>query len=123
MLSLLKSSGRCLFPLLFLATIFIQACYSPAKINRWVDKEYKGVIDNKPRTSNYFTVKAKEQWTDDALSKSEKRKTQILPFLLFWKWKYGTSSTLNPAVPQWYLNSAIVSYANTKRLRDKLDGG
>lgn len=120
---LIHASVRPFLYSLLVYSVFLTGCYSTAKVNRWIERGYKDNMQNKPRTSNYLTVKTKEQWAEDVLSKAEKRKTQILPLLLFWKWKFGTSATLNPAVPQWYLNSAIVPYANTKRLRDKLDGG
>lgn len=120
---LLQAPARHFFCFLFACCIFFAGCYSTAKVNRWIDRGYKDDITNKPRPANYLTIKTKEQWAEDVLSKSEKRKTQILPLLLYWKWKFGTLSTLNPSVPAGYLNSAVIPYANTKRLRDKLNDG
>lgn len=47
---------------------------------------------------------------------------KLLPLLFYWKWQYGTFSTLNEAIPDATIASTILPYANVKKLKQKLNG-
>jgi hypothetical protein len=105
----------------FLFSIICSSCLTPRRIDRWIDKEYGSTASNKQRTTDYLTVKY-PQGSANILAHTEKRKMKMLPLLFYWKWEYGTVSDLNPNVPAWYFQSALLPYANAKGLRQKLNG-
>ncbi len=114
-------------PVVFLAILvfsqlIFSSCLTPRKIDKWIDQKYGTSIHNKQRNNDYITIKTPGVSQSDTVSISQKRKMKLLPALFYWKWEYGTISTLNQSVPDGYFNSAIIPYANVKSLRQKLNG-
>ena len=107
------------------STIFLflcTGCLTQRKIDRWIGAKYEPNVVNKPRQSDYISIKMPAATTSDILAKTEKRKMKMLPLLFYWKWEYGTISALNQSVPGWYFNSSVIHYANSKGLKQKLNG-
>ena len=102
--------------------ILLSSCLTPRKIDKWIDQKYRGSVSNNPRKSDYITIETKTASNSDIISQTQKRKMKLLPLLFYWKWEYGTTSTLNASIPKGYLNSAVLPYSNTKKLREKLNG-
>ncbi len=97
-------------------------CLTPRKIDRWIDQKYHVPVATKPKANDYITIKTPGASSSDIVSRTEKRKMKLLPLFFYWKWEYGTISTLNQSVAGEYFHSAIIPYANAKKLRDKLNG-
>lgn len=108
------------FVLLFLIIGF-SSCLTPRKVDRWIDAKYGSTIKSKDRSNNYISIKAASK-SSDIVARTEKRKMKLLPLLFYWKWQYGTFTTLNEAIPDATIASTILPYANAKGLRQKLNG-
>lgn len=55
-------------------------------MDKWVGQHYGTTTGNKPRTSDYLTVKALPvPMSADKLSETQKMKTKMLPLLFYWK--------------------------------------
>ena len=110
--------------LILCSVLMLTGCLTPRVADKWINKKYEGAIPKKQRNSDYITVKmpALSEVNSDILSRSEKKHMKMIPALFYWKWDYGTISTLNQNVPASYFNSTLITYANTKRLRQKLNG-
>ncbi|HEV8284850.1 MAG TPA: hypothetical protein VGQ09_11110 [Chitinophagaceae bacterium] len=108
--------------IIIFSQLVFSSCLTPRKIDKWIDKKYGNTVQNKIKNNDYITIKAPSTSQSDIVAMSQKRKAKLLPLLFYWKWEYGTTSTLNQAIPNGYFNSAILPYANIKKLRDKLNG-
>ncbi|TMI96003.1 MAG: hypothetical protein E6H06_05245 [Bacteroidetes bacterium] len=105
-----------LFPFLF----SFSSCLTPAKIDGWISEKYGSIP--KQRNVDYANLKMQGTTSGNAISETKKDKTKVLPLVLFWRLEYSQTSTLNPSVPFSYFNSSFISYANSKGLRQKLNG-
>lgn len=101
--------------------ISLTSCLTPRKIDKWIDHEYGNAIQTKAKKSDYITIVA-PQTSNDIIAKTEKKKMKLLPLLFYWKWEYGTTSTLNEKVPYNTFQQTFIPYANGKRLKEKLNG-
>lgn len=108
-------------PIFFL--IIFTGCFGPKKMNNWIASEYGESIELNRNKSNYFTINSPLITTDEKASTSTKRTKSFLPLLLYWKWDYELSGTLNPKIPINLFTSTFNTYGNSKGLRQKLDGG
>lgn len=104
-----------------LVLVIFSSCMTPKKIDRWASQHYATAIVP-PRKTDYITVKDASFSQGDPPSSTEKKKGKMLPLLFYWKWKLGTHTELNQAVPRTVFASAMIPYANSKRLKQKLDG-
>lgn len=87
----------------------------------WIE-EYEGGFTTKLKTSDYITIKTPDLPKSDVASVSEKGKSKLVPLLFYWKSERTVVSKLNPYIPVVNINSTIIQYANTKKLREKLNG-
>ena len=100
----------------------VSSCVSPKKIDKWIGDQYgEATTLNKPK-ANYFTVASPLVTADSKTSNSVKEHTKVLPLLFYWQFNYKISSTLNPKIPMNSFVSAFTSYANSKGLKQKLNG-
>lgn len=103
-------------------TIAVTSCVGPRKIDKWIGEQYgETTTANKPK-ANYFTIASPSVTTDSKTSNSVKENTKVLPLIFYWQFDYKISSTLNPKVPMNTFVSAFTSYANSKGLKQKLNG-
>ena len=102
-------------------TLSVCSCMTPKRIDKYIGQEYGNTAANKRKQSDYITVNYPKGSTE-ITSLTYKRKVKILPLLLYWKYEYGTNSTLSSNIPAWYFHSALLPYANAKGLRQKLNG-
>ncbi|MGZ5133973.1 MAG: hypothetical protein ACXWCG_02430 [Flavitalea sp.] len=109
------------YSLLLIVLISLTSCLTPRKIDKWIDHEYGNTVQTKPKKSDYITI-APPQTNNDIIAKTEKKKMKMLPLLFYWKWEYGTVSTLNEKVPHNTFQQTFIPYANGKRLKEKLNG-
>lgn len=105
----------------FLVSSMLCSCLTPRKIDKWTTAHYGTTINARMKSNDYITIKTPNT-SNDIVAKTEKRKMKLVPALFYWQWEYGTITTLNQLVPANYFSSTIVPYANTKKLKDKLNG-
>jgi hypothetical protein len=104
------------------AVVTLTSCLTPKKMDKWINKEYEGANVSKIKSSDYIVVKTDNLPQSDKISTSQKGGNSLLPAVFYWRWKYSTVSTLNPYIPLNNVSSAITQYANTKGLKQKLNG-
>lgn len=97
------------------------SCLTPKKIDGWIDGKYGSTVRPKNNNNDYITIQTAGD-ASDVVATTEKRKTKLLPALFFWKWEYGTYSTLNQAVPAATVQTALLPYLNRKGLKSRLGG-
>jgi len=82
----------------------------------------QGALAPNKKTSDYITIKTPELPKTEQASTTEKGKSKVLPLLFYWRFEWSRIPTLNPYMPFNNINSTIIQYANTKKLKDKLNG-
>ena len=101
--------------------LFLSGCFTPAKMDGWIE-EHEGGFSKKLKTSDYIIIKTPDLPQKDQASVSEKGKGKFIPALFYWKSEHTIVSSLNPYIPIGLMNSTIIQYANTKGLKQKLNG-
>jgi hypothetical protein len=106
-----------------ICSIFITSCIGPKKINKWVSKQYSESIDAKPKMQNdYLSVSSGLVSTGTAASVTTKQTKHVLPLIVYWQMDYINTCTLNPQIPVNTFTATVLTYANTKGLKQKLNG-
>jgi hypothetical protein len=109
-------------PLLILV-FFITSCIGPKKINKWVSKQYSESMDATPKMQNdYLSITSGLVSTGTAASVTTKQTKHVLPLIVYWQMDYINTCTLNPQIPVTTFTTTALSYANTKGLKQKLNG-
>lgn len=92
-------------------------------MDRLITKVYGDAPANPiKKKSDYIAVQTNLIVTDGKPSLTVKEKRKMLPLFFYWNWDYLNLITLNPNIPIASFNTTILSYANTKGLKDKLNG-
>lgn len=108
--------------IIFAFAVSLVSCSFPKKMDKWIGEQYgETVTSNKPK-ANYFTIASPLITADTKTSNSVKHPTKVLPLFFYWQFNYKVSSTLNPKVPMNSFVSSFTSYANSKGLKQKLNG-
>lgn len=105
----------------FALLLFTSGCLTAKKMDGWIE-EYEGGFTTKLKTSDYITVVTPELPKSDLSSVSQKGKYKLVPAIFYWKSERSVVSSLNPYIPVVNINSTILQYANTKKLKEKLNG-
>jgi hypothetical protein len=119
-----SSTAKCVATFISILVFFLvtfSGCLTPARVDGWISEKYGGAIP-KPRNNDYIGFKILANSPGAPLSQTVKDKTKVLPLLFYWRIEYSLTSTLNPSVPFSYFNSSLISYANSKGLKQKLNG-
>lgn len=112
-----------LLPALVVLPFLFSSCLGPAKINKWVDNHYGESWKAPAKTkTDYLTVTSPLVTTDTKASETKKEVKNFLPLLVYWQFDYRNTCTLNPKIPVNNFRSAVQAYANSKGLKQKLDG-
>lgn len=102
--------------------ILFAACIGPKKADKWIATKYgENVSLNKPR-ADYYTLSSPLITSDEKASTTVKNGTKTLPLLIYWRFDYSITSTLNPKILINQFTSAFTTYANSKQLKQKLNG-
>lgn len=104
-----------------LIAVVFSGCLTTKKMDGFIE-EYEGGFTTKLKTSDYITVSAPELPKTDVASTTVKGKNKVLPLLVYWRFEWSRVPTLNPYIPVANINSTILQYANTKKLKEKLHG-
>ncbi|MBS1917309.1 MAG: hypothetical protein JST87_13610 [Bacteroidetes bacterium] len=107
----------------FSLTIFFSSCLGPKKINKWVARHYDPSSMQLPKKKiDYLTVTTSLTGADIKMSETEKKTSGLVPLLFYWQYDYKNTCTLNPKIPVANFTSTVISYANSKGLKHKLNG-
>ena len=109
-------------PVILLPLVFFTSCLGPKKMNKWIASEYGETVDINKNKSDYITVTSPLINDDPHASKGMQKTTAFLPLIFYWKVNYHVSETLNPRIPVNVFTTTFTNYANSKGLRQKLDG-
>lgn len=107
--------------LLFSSSFIFQSCLTGAKVDKWISEEYSTPA-KKTKPSDFMTVALADTNRIDGTSFTIRDKSKVLPLLLYWRLQGSLTSTLNSSIPFGYFNQTISSYANSKGLKQKLNG-
>lgn len=109
---------------IFLIVVVIAAgCINEKKMNKYVVNKYGETITTKKIKNDYISITS-PLLTDNAIpSESLKKTKKVIPLILYLRIYYQTSCTLNPKIPINQYSSALATYANSKGLKQKLNGG
>ncbi|MDZ4793846.1 MAG: hypothetical protein SGI83_06165 [Bacteroidota bacterium] len=118
-----RSYNKFTVALFFILLITTTGCISEKKMNRYVTSRYGKNIDLKKIKSDYITITSPLNTESTVPSQSVKKTKKVLPFIIYIRIYYQTSCTLNPRIPINQFSTAFSSYANTKKLNGKLNGG
>jgi len=112
-----------LLPFIAIVTIFFTSCLGPKKVNKWADAKYGDNLKTTPKTkSDYLTITSPFTTRDSQASTDSKETKNVLPLLFYWQFDYVNTCELNPKIPVNTLITTIPAYANSKGLKQKLNG-
>lgn len=104
-------------------TTFLSGCLGPKKIDQWADNHYGESVNVPPKMkSDYISITSGLITDDPKASSTAKQTKNLLPLIFYWQLDYMTTCTLNPKIPINTFRSTVQSYANSKGLRQKLNG-
>jgi hypothetical protein len=109
--------------ILFAFSVGLSGCLGPATINKWVDKQY-GDVSTVPSKAkeDFLTVTSPLATSDLKNSVTKKEVKNFLPLVIYWRYDYRNTCTLNPNIPITAFRTAALAYAKSKGLRQKLAG-
>jgi len=99
------------------------SCSAPRKVNTWAADKYNTTLNSQPQIKDdYFSVSSKLAINDQQPSTTVKESKGLLPLIFYWRGHYVNTVTLNPKIPINTFTIAFQSYANSKQLKQKLNG-
>lgn len=103
--------------------VTLSSCLGPAKINKWVDTRYGNASTSASKAKEEFLTITSPLVTSDLKNSVTKKEVKnFLPLLVYWRYDYRNTCTLNPKIPVTAFRTAALAYAKSKGLRQKLDG-
>jgi hypothetical protein len=110
------------FVLLILSATFFSSCVTSKKVDRQVAKQYSDVPElKKKKQGDNISITSSLTTMGRQVSTTETRTSNMLPLIVYWKWDYTNTCTLNPQIPINNFISTVNSYAK-KGLKSKLAG-
>ena len=97
-------------------------CIGPKRMDKWIGEKYGETTTSIKPKANYFSLTSPLITADEKTSSSTKNTRKFLPLIFYWEVDYQLSSTLNPKIPINLFISNFTTYANSKNLKEKLDG-
>lgn len=108
--------------LLIACSIFLTSCLTAKKVDRQVAKKYDELSPStKKQTKENILITSKLITSDNKISTSETKTSNVLPLIIYNRWNYTNTCTLNPQIPINNFTSTVLS-ASSKGLRDKIIG-
>jgi hypothetical protein len=106
---------------IFCTTLFM-GCLTSKKVDRQVAKQYSDVKEIKKRKpGDNISITSRLTPVGEKISTTETRTSNMLPLIVYWKWDYTNTCTLNPQIPINNFVTTVYSYAS-KGLTSKLAG-
>ncbi|MBC7748851.1 MAG: hypothetical protein H7Z76_09815 [Methylotenera sp.] len=108
--------------LLIACSIILTSCLTAKKVDRQVAKKYDELSSStKKQTKENILITSKLITLDNKISTSETKTSNVLPLIIYNRWNYTNTCTLNPQIPINNFTSTVLS-ASSKGLRDKIIG-
>ena len=108
--------------LLIACSIIFTSCLTAKKVDRQVAKKYDELSPStKKQTKENILITSKLITSDNKISTSETKTSNVLPLIVYNRWNYTNTCTLNPQIPINNFTSTVLS-ASSKGLRDKIIG-
>jgi hypothetical protein len=108
--------------LLTIFLLLVSGCIGPKRTDRWIAEKYGTTTQLNKTRADYYTVASPLVTADTKTSQSVKNGTKTVPLLFYWRFDYSITSTLNPKIAINVFSNAFTVYANSKQLRQKLNG-
>ena len=108
--------------LVYAIVISFTSCIGPKRMDKWIGEKYGETTTFIKPKANYFTLTSPLITADEKTSSSTKNTRKFLPLFFYWEVDYQISSTLNPKVPLNLFITSFTNYANSKNLKQKLNG-
>jgi len=100
------------------------SCYGPRRVSKWIEEKYGTSLNSQTKArDDYFSVSSPLVTNSQFASTTVKETKHVLPLLFYWQLDYVNTCTLNPKIPINTISSTFRSYANSKGLKQKLNGG
>lgn len=108
--------------LVILSATLITSCLTSKKVDKQIAKQYSDIpeIKKKKQTEN-ISITSSVTPMSGQISTTETKTSHMLPLILYWKWDYTNTCTINPQIPINNFISTVNHYAN-KGLESKLAG-
>lgn len=98
------------------------SCLNSKKVDRQVAKQYSDVPEvKKKKQPDNISITSTLAPVGAQTSTTETRTSNMLPLIVYWKWDYTNTCTLNPQIPINNFIATVNNYAN-KGLKSKLAG-
>jgi hypothetical protein len=109
---------------IFLIIVFIiTGCINEKVMNKYVVNKYGTTVTTKKIKSDYISITSPLLNDNPVPSESLKKTKKVVPLLLYIRVYYQTFCTLNSKIPINQYSIALATYANSKSLKQKLNGG
>ncbi len=113
-----------LYLLIFMVVaITATSCSTSKRVDKGIKKYYANTIPEKIKGNDYISFNVENTLPANVISETKKTKNKLLPALFYWKWRTENTSVINNMMPIQYFTSSFVAAANSKKIKDKLNGG
>lgn len=111
------------YTLLFLSITSLTSCLTGKKLDRYVQQQFPEMqsLQKKKTNETVAVTSTLIATTDDKTSTSESKTVGFLPLIVYWRWDYKNTCTLNPLIPISTFSKSFTVAVN-KGLKDKLAG-
>lgn len=105
------------------AVLTFTSCSTAKRVDKGIKKYYAHTIPEKVKSNDYISFNVENSLPANEISETKKTKNKLLPLLFYWKWREENSSVINNMMPVQYFTSSFIAAANSKKIKDKLNGG
>jgi hypothetical protein len=107
--------------ILFILFLSLTSCHVAQKMDAYIAGQFNNKLP-KPdkRNDSSFSVTSSLPSDPGIISVTEKTSKSLVPLIVYWKYDYRLTSTLNPAIGVNYFRKTI--YQQASRLKQKLNG-
>ncbi|HEY5367753.1 MAG TPA: hypothetical protein VIJ75_02080 [Hanamia sp.] len=110
------------FAILLLSPVLFTSCLTSKKVDRQVTKYYSDVPEiKKKKQDGNISITSSLENTNGQISTTETKTSNMLPLIVYWKWDYTNTCTLDPQIPINNFKKTVDTYAK-KGLIAKLAG-
>jgi len=110
------------FTLLLLSITSLTSCLNAKRLDSYVQQQFPEMQSlQKKKTSETIVINSPLITIDEKTSKSENKTVGVLPLIVYWRWDYKNTCTLNPLIPVSSFSKSFTLAVN-KGLKDKLAG-